>query len=51
VRPFLFLMAVSLVGLVPHAAFADPSDADRATARALAHEGFDAQQPPTNPRL
>ncbi len=40
-RFFLFLAAACLASGV---ARADPTDADRATARALAREGFDAQQ-------
>jgi hypothetical protein len=39
-----FLFFVGVAWLVPGVAFADPSDGDRATARALAHEGFEAQQ-------
>jgi hypothetical protein len=39
----LFLV-VALVSLVPALAHAEPSDADRATARSLAREGAEAQQ-------
>src|SRR5580658_8764412 len=42
VKRFLAFLAVSW--LVAGVARAEPSDADRATARSLAHEGFDAQQ-------
>ena len=41
-RAFLFFFAA--FSLVARVALAQPSDADRATARSLAHEGFDAQQ-------
>ncbi|MGA3124226.1 MAG: hypothetical protein ABSF69_26000 [Polyangiaceae bacterium] len=40
----LLFFIVAVVWLVPLAARAEPSDADRATARALAREGFEAQQ-------
>jgi hypothetical protein len=41
-KRFFFFLAAAW--LVPSIARADPSDADRATARALARAGFDAQQ-------
>jgi hypothetical protein len=39
-----FLVFLAIAWLVPGVAHAEPSDADRATARSLAHEGLDAQQ-------
>jgi hypothetical protein len=39
-----FLAFLAVAWLIPGVARAEPSDADRATARSLAHEGFDAQQ-------
>jgi hypothetical protein len=41
-RQVFFVVAVAC--LVPSIAHAQPSDADRAMARSLAHEGFEAQQ-------
>ncbi len=40
----LLLFVAAIVWLVPFTALAEPSDADRATARSLAREGFEAQQ-------
>jgi hypothetical protein len=39
-----FLLFLAVAWLIPGVARAEPSDADRATARSLAHEGLDAQQ-------
>jgi hypothetical protein len=39
-----FVLVAVLSGFLPSAAWAQPSDADRATARALAHEGYQAQK-------
>ena len=39
-----FVLVTALAWLLPTAAWAQPSDADRATARALAREGYEAQK-------
>jgi hypothetical protein len=39
-----FFLVLAMAWLAPAVAHAEPSDADRATARSLAREGYDAQQ-------